>query len=112
MFLARVTGSVVSTHKVQSMVGRKLLTVEPETIREVEQVLAETRPEGGTNHEKAFEVALGLEPEAIFLVTDADDLIMAVTFDVYFFRPRSKVLNPVPPPTATIFGPRARYRKR
>jgi ethanolamine utilization protein EutN len=29
MFLARVTGSVVSTHKVESMTGRKLLTVEP-----------------------------------------------------------------------------------
>lgn len=29
MFLARVTGSVVSTHKVESMVGYKLLTVEP-----------------------------------------------------------------------------------
>ena len=29
MFLARVTGSVVSTHKVDSMTGRKLLTVEP-----------------------------------------------------------------------------------
>ena len=29
MFLARVTGNVVSTHKVASMVGQKLLTVEP-----------------------------------------------------------------------------------
>ncbi|QDU63686.1 Ethanolamine utilization protein EutN [Planctomycetes bacterium Pan216] len=29
MFLARVTGSVVSTHKVESMVGQKLLTVDP-----------------------------------------------------------------------------------
>src|SRR5437879_12465919 len=29
MFLARVTGSVVATQKVKSMVGRKLLTVEP-----------------------------------------------------------------------------------
>ncbi len=29
MFLAKVTGSVVSTHKIESMVGRKLLTVEP-----------------------------------------------------------------------------------
>ena len=29
MFLAKVTGSVVSTHKVASMIGRKLLTVEP-----------------------------------------------------------------------------------
>lgn len=29
MFLARVTGSLVSTQKVQSMVGNKLLLVEP-----------------------------------------------------------------------------------
>src|SRR3954469_22845952 len=29
MFLARVTGVVVATQKVASMVGRKLLTVEP-----------------------------------------------------------------------------------
>jgi ethanolamine utilization protein EutN len=29
MFIAKVTGSVVSTQKLQSMVGRKLLTVEP-----------------------------------------------------------------------------------
>jgi ethanolamine utilization protein EutN len=29
MFLARVTGSVVATQKVASMVGRKLLTVDP-----------------------------------------------------------------------------------
>src|SRR6266478_3957995 len=29
MFLARVTGSVVATQKVESMVGRKLLVVEP-----------------------------------------------------------------------------------
>jgi microcompartment protein CcmK/EutM len=29
MFLAKVTGSVVSTHKVASMTGHKLLTVEP-----------------------------------------------------------------------------------
>ena len=29
MFLARVTGTVVSTHKVASMTGHKLLTVEP-----------------------------------------------------------------------------------
>lgn len=29
MFIAKVTGSVVSTHKVETMVGRKLLVVEP-----------------------------------------------------------------------------------
>lgn len=34
MFLARVTGNVVSTHKLPSMVGQKLLTVEPLRIDE------------------------------------------------------------------------------
>ncbi len=29
MFLAKVTGSVVATQKLKSMIGRKLLTVEP-----------------------------------------------------------------------------------
>lgn len=29
MFVAKVTGSLVSTHKVESMVGSKLLVVEP-----------------------------------------------------------------------------------
>jgi microcompartment protein CcmK/EutM len=29
MFLAKVTGSVIATHKLPSMTGRKLLTVEP-----------------------------------------------------------------------------------
>ena len=29
MFLAKVTGSVIATQKLESMVGRKLLTVEP-----------------------------------------------------------------------------------
>jgi hypothetical protein len=55
----------------------KLLIVEPDTLQAVEQVLADTRPEDGTDHEKAFERALGLEPEVIFLVTDADDLTPA-----------------------------------
>jgi ethanolamine utilization protein EutN len=34
MFLARVTGSVVATQKVASMMGQKLLTVEPYRVDE------------------------------------------------------------------------------
>ncbi len=34
MFLAKVTGSVVSTHKVESMTGQKLLIVEPLRVNE------------------------------------------------------------------------------
>lgn len=34
MFLARVTGSVVSTQKVDAMIGQKLLVVEPLRIQE------------------------------------------------------------------------------
>jgi ethanolamine utilization protein EutN len=43
MFLARVTGNVVSTHKVASMVGKTLLTVEPLRIDpQTQQSLAPT----------------------------------------------------------------------
>jgi ethanolamine utilization protein EutN len=37
MFLARVTGSLVSTHKVASMRGQKLLVVEPLRVNEKDQ---------------------------------------------------------------------------
>uniref|UniRef100_A0A7C4QRN1 Ethanolamine utilization protein EutN n=1 Tax=Schlesneria paludicola TaxID=360056 RepID=A0A7C4QRN1_9PLAN len=37
MFLARVTGSVVSTQKVEAMVGQKLLVVEPLRVQEKDQ---------------------------------------------------------------------------
>ena len=35
MFLARITGSLISTQKVESMVGQKLLIVEPLRVDEV-----------------------------------------------------------------------------
>jgi ethanolamine utilization protein EutN len=37
MFLARITGSVVSTQKVDAMVGQKLLLVEPLRVSEKDQ---------------------------------------------------------------------------
>jgi len=37
MFMARITGSVVATQKVESMVGQKLLVVEPVRVDEVDQ---------------------------------------------------------------------------
>lgn len=37
MFLARVTGSVVSTQKVEAMIGQKLLVVEPLRVQEQER---------------------------------------------------------------------------
>lgn len=37
MFLARITGSVVSTQKVDTMVGQKLLVVEPLRVNEKDQ---------------------------------------------------------------------------
>lgn len=44
MFLARVTGSLVSTHKVASMTGQKLFLVEP--LRVVADDLSELKPTG------------------------------------------------------------------
>lgn len=42
MFLAKVTGSVVASHKVASMVGHKLLTVEPYRVDPSDQRLVST----------------------------------------------------------------------
>lgn len=46
MFVARVTGSLVSTHKVQAMVGQKLLVVEPLRVNEEDQ--SDLQPTGRT----------------------------------------------------------------
>ncbi len=46
MFLARITGSVVSSQKVDSMVGQKLLIVEPLRVDEVDQ--SSLKPTGRT----------------------------------------------------------------
>jgi len=46
MFLARITGSVVSTQKVESMVGQKLLIVEPLRVDETDQ--SSLKPTGRT----------------------------------------------------------------
>jgi ethanolamine utilization protein EutN len=46
MFLARITGSLVSTHKVESMVGQKLLLVEPLRVNEADQ--SDLQPTGRT----------------------------------------------------------------
>ena len=37
MFLARITGSLVATHKVESLIGQKLLLVEPLRVDEKDQ---------------------------------------------------------------------------
>lgn len=46
MFIGRITGSVVSTQKVESMVGQKLLIVEPLRVDENDQSCL--RPTGRT----------------------------------------------------------------
>lgn len=46
MFIARITGSLVSTQKVESMVGQKLLIVEPLRVNEKNQ--RDLQPTGRT----------------------------------------------------------------
>ena len=46
MFLARITGSMVSTQKVESMIGQKLLIVEPLRVDEKDQ--SSLKPTGRT----------------------------------------------------------------
>lgn len=46
MFLARITGSLIASHKVASMVGQKLLIVEPLRVDEKDQ--SSLKPTGRT----------------------------------------------------------------
>jgi len=46
MFLARITGSLVATQKVESMIGQKLLIVEPLRVNEKNQ--SDLKPTGRT----------------------------------------------------------------
>jgi len=46
MFLARITGTLVATQKVESMVGQKLLVVEPLRVNEEDQT--DLQPTGRT----------------------------------------------------------------
>lgn len=46
MFIARITGSLVATQKVESMVGQKLLIVEPLRVNEKDQ--SDLKPTGRT----------------------------------------------------------------
>ena len=46
MFIARITGSIVATQKVESMVGQKLLIVEPLRVNEQDQ--SDLQPTGRT----------------------------------------------------------------
>jgi len=46
MFLARITGSVVATQKVESLVGQKLFIVEPLRVNEADQT--DLQPTGRT----------------------------------------------------------------
>lgn len=46
MFLGRITGSIVATQKVESMVGQKLLVVEPLRVNEQDQ--SNLQPTGRT----------------------------------------------------------------
>lgn len=46
MFLGRITGSLVATQKVESMVGQKLLVVEPLRVNEEDQ--SDLQPTGRT----------------------------------------------------------------
>lgn len=53
-----------------------LLPAQPETIARCVQATRDLRPRGKTNHLNALRVALSLNPEVIFFVSDADDLLL------------------------------------
>jgi len=54
--------------------GSDWLTSKPSRVRETEIALARLAVEGATDHGRALRAALVLRPEAIFFLTDGDDL--------------------------------------
>lgn len=65
---------VLYNRTAEFLTGNRLIPASSESIAEVDRLLKESVPEGATDHVKAVSVALSLEPDAVFLVTDADDL--------------------------------------
>jgi hypothetical protein len=54
--------------------GSGLVSASDENKRRVDQQIAALQAEGGTEHLAALRQALSLQPDAIFFLTDADDL--------------------------------------
>jgi hypothetical protein len=73
--------------------GRALLPAEEESFATVERILQKTLPEGETEHGRALAVALSLDPDAIYLVTDADDLTAAAVRQISAMNRRRVVLH-------------------
>ena len=65
---------VLYNRTAEFLTGNRSLSASSESIAVIDRLLKESVPEGATDHVKAVSVALSLEPDAIFLVTDADDL--------------------------------------
>ena len=59
------------------------------------QFIATVQPDGGTNHMPALRMALSLEPDAIFFLTDADEAMSAADLDevARLNRGRSKIYS-------------------
>jgi hypothetical protein len=68
---------VLYNRAAEPLLSWKLLPIDEGMIARIEAKLNDTCVEGETDHEKALAVALGFEPDAIYLVTDADDLTAA-----------------------------------
>ncbi len=65
---------IVYHDRAEPLLPGRLLPATAENVARASVALARVRPEGGTNHLHALQVALSLGSEVIYLLTDADDL--------------------------------------
>jgi hypothetical protein len=77
----------------EPLLGRTLLPVEEVSLVKVERILQETLPEGETDHGRALAVAMSLDPDAIYLVTDADDMTATAVRQISAMNRRGVVLH-------------------
>jgi hypothetical protein len=74
---------------------RGMLPADPDTLRSAAAIARATWAEGNTDHVQALRCGLGLRPDVLFLVTDADDLSPDQVRAVTSFNGGRTVINTV-----------------
>jgi hypothetical protein len=86
---------VLYNRAAEPLPGNRLLPVSADAVAHVGALLRETVPEGATDHAKALLVAMSFQPDAVFLVTDADDLTQAQAREITRLNRTRAVLHTI-----------------
>jgi von Willebrand factor type A domain len=89
---------IVAYNRVATALAPELVPATPENVGRAGAWLDQLRAEGGSNHVAGMREGLWLRPDAVFLLTDADDL------DETEVRAIAKLIRTPVPLSVAIFG--------